>query len=349
MSAFNDPGQLARRPAARRPQSRCLSASLLLVLIGPVASAQASGGELVTHLALLELQIDDVHDDLASRLGVALRREVLARPGHSLSDARVSLEQLSLVHDCEAGQTSCLGLIAHQLGVSGLIYGQLENEGRGAYCELKLFDVATQSVKRTARTMFALREVSGADLDRKAAELIEQLLAAAAVAPTEAPPLAPGAVPEPSLGETSGGDGLSGKRVAGYALLGGAALSVGLSVLAFVEIDRSENNQSYDRYRRTIGSTDPKVEDVCDEAAADHSHGLDASSFSEVKSECTTGRTYEVLQFVFLGAAAISGGLSAYFLLSEDGTPERKTALQALPVQPIIRGNSAELRARFAF
>lgn len=346
MSAFNELGPRARRPALRRAPAAAPTLSLLLALIVPVASAEASEGELVRHLALLELQIEGVHDDLASRLGAALRREVLARPGHTLSDARVSLEQLSLVQDCDASQIGCLDRIAERIGVGGLIYGKLSNEQRGAYCELMLFDAATQSVKRTAHSMFALREVSSADLDRKAAELIDRLLEPVAEAPSPAP-VAP--APVPRLDDASQDEGLSGKQVAGYALLGGAALSVGLSVLAFVEIDRSENNESYDRYRRTIGTTEPTVEDVCDEAAADRSHGLDPESFGEVKSECTTGRTYEVLQFVFLGAAAISGGLSAYFLLSEDAAPERKTVLHDLPVQPIIRAHAAELRARIAF
>lgn len=322
---------------------------LLLALACPAASARASEGELVTHLALLELQTDGVHDDLASRLSAALRREVLAKPGHSLSEARVSLEQLSLVQDCDAGQASCLGRIAEQIGVDSLIYGRLSNQGRGAFCELKLFDAVTHGVKRTAHALFALREVSSAEVDRRAAELVEQLLAPVAGEGMSPQPVLPAPMPENQLRETSQAEGLSGKQVAGYALLGGAALSVGLSVLALVEIDRSESNASYDRYRRTVGSTDPTVEDVCDEAAADRSHGLDAESFNEVKSECTTGRTYEVLQFVFLGAAAISGGLSAYFLLSEEGRPERKTALHDLPLRPIIRAHAAELRARIVF
>jgi hypothetical protein len=89
---------------------------------------------------------------------------------------------------------------------------------------------------------------------------------------------------------------------------------------------------------------------VCDEAANDRAHGLSSKSFSEVKSECSTGRTFEVLQFVFLGAAAVTGGLSAYLLLT-DG-PERKSSalLDALPIHPVVRGtNAAELRARIRF
>ena len=309
--------------------------------------AHASEGEVVHHLALFEIAGDGVHDDLARQLGSALREAVSKTPGHSLTDARVSLEQLSLVHDCDPEQLVCLGKIAKQLGVEGFIFGQLESEGNGAYAKLKLFDAPTQTIKRSAQVMFALRDASEGDIQRKADGLVAQLVGNAP-ASFEAVAAQPAGVNT----ATDESPGISGKRVAGYALLGGAALSVGLSVLAFVSIEQAESNENLEHYRRAVGKMDPNVEDACDEASENHAHGLGSDAFADVKDQCSTGRTFEVLQYVFLGAAAVSGGLGAYFLLSDDGSRERRTQslLDNLPVRPIIRStNSAELRAKLKF
>jgi hypothetical protein len=316
--------------------------------------ARASEGEVVAHLALFEINSDGVHDDLARQLSDALRREVLAMPGFQLSDARVSLEQLSLVHDCDTAELPCLGKIARQLGVGGFIFGQLQNEGSGAYAEVRFFDAGSQTIKRISRVMFAQRGVSESDVARKARVSISQLLGPEQAPSSETPSARPmpevmAPTPAETAAEADASSGVSTQAVAGYALLGGAALSVGLSVFAFVEIDRAQSNESFDRYRRAVGKADPMVKDVCDEAANDRKHGLDTQSFSEVKSECSTGRTFEVLQFVFLGAAAVSGGLSAYLLLSNDGERKPSAFLDALPIHPVVRRNAAELRAKFHF
>jgi hypothetical protein len=345
------------RPTARaRTVAIIASLALASAIIAHSERAHASEGEVVTHLALFEINSDGVHDELARQLSDALRKEVLATPGHQLSDARVSLEQLSLVHDCDTAELACLGKIARQLGVGGFIYGQMQAEGNGAYAEVRLFDAGTQSVKHVSRMMFAQRDASEVDVSRKARIIVAQLLesgqapASEQAAPQSVPEVtAP--TPEQTALDAQASSGISAQSVAGYALLGGAALSVGLSVLAFVEIDRAKSNGQYDDYRRAVGRTAPTVKDVCDEAANDRRHGLDAKSFSEVKSECSTGRTFEVLQFVFLGAAAVTGGLSAFLLLSDDTGSERKSSalMDALPIHPVVRRNSAELRARIRF
>jgi hypothetical protein len=265
----------------------CAGLSLLIALAALAQPAAASEGEVVTHLALFEINSDGVHDELARQLSDALRREVLAIPGHQLSDARVSLEQLSLVHDCDTAELSCLGKIARQLGVGGFIFGQMQSEGSGAYAEVRLFDASSQTIKRTSRAMFAQRGVSESDVSRKAQLVVSQLLGPEPVPVNEMPSARPipevtAPTPAETAAEAEASSGVSTQAVAGYALLGGAALSVGLSVLAFVEIDRAQSNANFDRYRRAVGNADPRVKDVCDEAARDRTHGLEARSFSEV-------------------------------------------------------------------
>jgi hypothetical protein len=344
---------------------RCsrLATSLLstLAIVSSLAclgetSARASDGELVKHVAVLELGSDGVHDGLARKLGDALRRELAATAGYRVSDARVSLEQLSLVQDCDPEQEGCLARIAKQLGVGVLIHGTLSNEGSGALAKLSLFEHASQSAQHSAQTMFAQREVSDEDVARRATALLDELLGRPGSAPAPVPPVPAGVAgdtnlpnPEPVAAESSG---LSTRRVAGYALLGGAGVSVGLAVLAFIEIDRAQGNENFQQYRLAVGANRPMTEDVCDEAEANKPYGLDSRRFEEVKSECSAGRTFEVLQFVFLGAAAVTGGLSAYFLLGEEdsssGERKRISAID-FPVQPVVRRHSAELRARLKF
>ncbi|HKU39235.1 MAG TPA: hypothetical protein VJR89_13835 [Polyangiales bacterium] len=322
--------------------------ALCVCLSAVCATARASDGEVVHHLALFEIASDGVHDDLARDLGTALREAVRATPGHQLTEARVSLEQLSLVHDCDPQELSCLGRIANKLGVEGFIFGQLENQGSGAYAKLELFDASSGSIRRTAQVTFAVRDVGDGEVQSKADTLVAQLLSDPAATLPQPTSVEPVSLDNVAVLEADGG--MSSKRVAGYALLGGAALSVGLSVLAFVQIDRAQTNESLDLYRRAVGKMDPNVEDACDEAEQNKQHGLNSERFAEVKDQCSTGRTFEVLQFVFLGAAAVSGGLSAYFLLSDDGREQRPRArLDNLPLRPIIRHNAAELRAKFRF
>jgi hypothetical protein len=63
----------------------------------------------------------------------------------------------------------------------------------------------------------------------------------------------------------------------------------------------------------------PEVNDVC--KAADigltyEPQGFDGADVPAVRDLCSTGDTVEVLQYVFLGTAIVSGGLGVYLLLS---------------------------------
>jgi hypothetical protein len=147
-------------------------------------------------------------------------------------------------------------------------------------------------------------------------------------------------------------DGLSARKFAGYVLLGGAAASVGLSVLSFVQVDRAANNASFQDYRTLVGASNSKIKDVCDEASAGKNYGQSADSFRQVKSSCSSGTTFEVLQYVFIGGALVTGGLGAFLLFGGGGDASEKaraTGLRTLTLHPSIGRGGASINARMRF
>jgi hypothetical protein len=148
-------------------------------------------------------------------------------------------------------------------------------------------------------------------------------------------------------------NGLSARKFAGYVLLGGAAASVGLSVLSFVQVDRAANNASFQDYRSAVGAQNAAVKDVCDEASANKRYNLSADGLRQVKSSCSTGTTFEVLQYVFIGSALVTGGLATFLLFGGGGSSSKEkaqaTGLRTLTLHPSVGRGGASLNARMRF
>jgi hypothetical protein len=308
-----------------------------------------------TRLAVLQLDSDAVHDPTARALTDDLRAVFRARDGVALNVTPISLQQLSAAHDCDSAQSACLNEIATDLDVDVLVFGNVTTESGGEVVHLHRFEVASAEVKSSALATLAQREPAPEDIDRKAHELVSDLYE---LTPARSPfarsqlaaplPHSTVAPPQPGALQLKAADqGISGREVAGYALLGGAMLSTGLSVFSFVEIDRSQRNDNFDRYRRAVGQLRPSVRDVCDEAASGQSYGLGSADFAKVKSNCSTGRTFEVLQYVFIGSAVISSGLSAFLLFG--AAPRVKFGDAQVTLHPNVgkRGGSVDARFRF--
>jgi hypothetical protein len=176
------------------------------------------------------------------------------------------------------------------------------------------------------------------EIDQAASDLLAHLFSDA-----PAPPLRR---PLPALQPTAASSGLGAREITGYALLGAAVLSSGMALVSFAQIDRAEHSSSFEDYRRAVGQMRPNVRDVCDEVASGHRYGLQAAAFGHVKNDCAAGRTFDVLQYVFIGSAVLAGGVSAYLLLAQ---PLERVRLGAasLQLQPTTRG--AALSARIVF
>ncbi len=331
-------------------------------------SAYARAEDHAERVAVLTLADDAVDESVSSAITAALRDAIKSTKDYALSDAHVSLDQLSMANDCDPGNPACLRRIAKSLSVDGLVYGSFGGKDKARlFVEIKYFDRAAPATQKRATYSFVSASPSEQDMHHAAQGLIADLLglAAPSVAPvanddvSEAPPWpddsaktkpkARGSV-EPEYHEQASTHGMSGRRIAAYSLLGVAIASVGLSALSFVEIDKANADPTLYDYRLAVGVQNPMATDACAEADANKSYHLSPANFATVKSRCSTGSTFQVLQFVFLGAAVVSGGASAYLFLTDDSANrDRAGRRSAFALQPVVGRGSASLSARLRF
>jgi hypothetical protein len=149
-------------------------------------------------------------------------------------------------------------------------------------------------------------------------------------------PLAPTVEPEPQ-DEASSNDWL------GYTLLGVAAISTGLMVYSWKEIDAARDNATFREYREAVGRANngDSVDDVCAEADAGEAYGL-GQRLENVRGACSRGVTFEILQWVFIGTALVSAGIGTYVLLDDDGEPDSARA----SLVPVVGKDDAGLKLR---
>jgi hypothetical protein len=205
--------------------------------------------------------------------------------------------------------------------------------------------VHSGSVDRTALVSFTSREVETAERDRGARKLVDTLATGRSVAASPLP------APEPAAEQPKAASSESNpaQRIAAYALLAGSVISAGMAVVSFVEVRGAQRDPQYANYRLAVGDSNPSVHDVCSEADAGRRYGLDATAFHDVKSSCRTGKTFEVLQFVFIGGALLTGGLATYLLVDDASQERESTAGLQFKLMPNIGRRSVSLSARLRF
>jgi hypothetical protein len=344
-------------------------------------------------LGLMQLESDAVHDDkVAPQLMSELRDALPKRTDYEFVDTHVNLTQLSLAEDCSVFELSCLAAISERLNLDGFLFGKLtHDDGEVPMASFRRFDRAKGTILSTAIISFGSDAFSQERMQAEVYQLLNKLLGpspkqaqavASVVTPAPAPAATPAAAPaEPQTPPPSveaekpatvaaptpaptneslvlneklqPSDGLSARKFAGFVLLGGAAASVGLSVLSFVQVDRAANNGAFQDYRVAVGMKNANVKDVCDEARADKAYGQSADSLRQVKSSCSSGSTFEVLQYVFIGSALVTGGLATFLLFGGGGGDTKDkasaTGLRTLTLHPSIGRGGASLNARVRF
>lgn len=296
-------------------------------------------------VAVLGLSSETQDEELARALTDKLRAKAAGSPQWTLSATGASLDQMMMVHDCESVDTDCLAKVASGLDVEQLIYGKLvRTPTTGALqAEVNLYAPAD------ARTASADITDPKA-LDAIAADLVRQLSVAPEPVPAEAAPVAAApeeAEPEQEEAPESDASPRSLKWL-GYTLVGVSIASVGVAVYSWVRIGSATDNAAFELYRRQAGALDPMVSDVCASADAGQRFGVDEATFVEVRDQCSAGETFEVLQYVFLGAAVVSGGVGAYILLTDDASASASTPSR-LALRPMVGTRSASLTASLAF
>jgi hypothetical protein len=163
-------------------------------------------------------------------------------------------------------------------------------------------------------------------------------------APEQAPEFALTPGPEP---ESSG-------SVAwlGYTLLGvGVASLAGWGVSMYM-VGQTNKDDTFVAYKNAFPET---ADDVCDLADSnDTARGqITGAQLSEVKSLCSRGRTFNLLQWVFLGAGVLTTSVGTFILVSESGGSEEqmqaKAARPVLTLSPQFGQRSFELQTTLRF
>lgn len=140
----------------------------------------------------------------------------------------------------------------------------------------------------------------------------------------------------------------------GYSLLGVSALSLFGTAVSWTVINNINENPQFRAYsnrvylgneRREAGIA--PVTDVCEEALVNGSPY--STDLGDIQDMCRDGRTFEVLQWVFLGMAAISGGVGTYVLVDGVDTFGSSSTGPSLALRPRVGLNSAHVDAQLRF
>lgn len=325
-----------------------LIAVVLWVSASPVSAQGRS-------LAVLGLASESPNDATAAALTDALRAEAESLGAYKVASGRPALSQMTMAQDCEITEGSCRKAIGSALGVEHMLYGSLgASTSGGRDAEVHLFTASSgddvvarrtipegSSLAEHARAL--LRELRGEKLPPPAAEEEPALIAPVEEAPEE--PVVEDEVEEPAepARETA-----SSNDWLGYSLLGVAAVSTGLTVFSWLQISDAANDKEYNNYRRAVGLMNPGADDVCAEADVGTLYMQNPATVTAARNACSKGQTFEILQYVFLGAAVASAGFGVYFLLDDEAS-ESAARGQTLALRPAVGPESAELSLRLRY
>ncbi|MCB9621301.1 MAG: PEGA domain-containing protein [Sandaracinus sp.] len=107
-------------------------ASLLLAFVSLPVAAQD------TSLIVLGIRSVEGDEELARDLTGALRQAASQVPGVQVSQADVTLTQMSMVHGCDEPDAACMAEIAGELQQKRIIYGTVRRTGAGAQYDFAL-------------------------------------------------------------------------------------------------------------------------------------------------------------------------------------------------------------------
>jgi hypothetical protein len=331
------------------------AAMLCALALAPCRSARAE-----YRLGILQLEREDTKDDpLMASFMQALRTALGERKDFTIVDTHVSLTQLSVAQDCDTEEAACLTRIARGLEIDGFIFGKWSLVGGNPVATVRRYDTHAAAVNASALANFVSRDANDAAVRGEVQKLVSALLGPApratevAAKPAAKPHELPELAEEPTPAAVDDGSGIDPRKVTAYVLAGLAVASAAMAVVSFVQVDSASHDKQFENYRLAVGQSNAQARDVCDEASAGRAYGLNDTNFGKVKSACSRGSTFEVLQFVFIGGAVVSAGVAALlFATSGSDSDEAPPAASRLRLQPMaaIGGRGATgLSAQLSF
>ncbi len=161
---------------------------------------------------------------------------------------------------------------------------------------------------------------------------------------------------EVSLSVTLGAVGSGGSvNWLAVGLLGGGVVAGGLTVFSWITMNNINHDADFQDYRHAVPD---KITDVCANLSAGPYGLMPADRFRHVQSECSQANAFQVLQYIFLGAAIAGLGAGTYLLVkggSHDNGQETPNAsaqgegLRLLAVNPSVGPGGASLSATLSF
>jgi len=186
----------------------------------------------------------------------------------------------------------------------------------------------------TQRFSISAAEQSSVDINLEPFEETPLEAPADAVAGTEVP-------------EETGGSSL---RWLGFTLIGvGAASAIAWGTSMYMIEFKYNRDPSYQTFRDSYRN---QSVDACDEALKGNPGGLDAQQLSQFQGQCNTARTFQTLQWVFLGAAVVAAGAGTYVLVNESGDAEvaqARSKRSQFAFTPLVDRRSIAVQATLRF
>lgn len=298
-------------------------------------------------LAILGVASEEGDDALAADVTAALRAEAENDGSIKLSSSRASLSQMTMLQDCDITESDCRTRVGKAVDADQVLYGGLRRAGgRNHEVEVHLF--TTDDGKETvARRAVPGGDTSDAALAVHARALLAALRGEGEVVPsplparddgpppvaTVTPDVAPLERAETDTSEPPPASEPSSNDWLGYTLLGTAAVSAGLTVFSWTQIKAAETDDSFVAYGEAVYVQDPTIKDVCEQADAGFRYGVNPQTVAGARGACDKGQTFDVLQYVFLGATLVSAGFGAYFLLDDDGEDDAGSGARDVSVR----------------
>ena len=141
-------------------------------------------------------------------------------------------------------------------------------------------------------------------------------------------------------------------RWLGYTLIGVGGASLVGAVVSMIVIGNVNGDPIFKKYRAAAGAA---VSDICAEADQGKmfgdgiTTGLTAAQVTDVKGMCGTGGTFEVLQWVFLATAVVSGGIGTYLLVTAKDGEQAANDQPRFALSPSLGRRSLAIAATLRF
>jgi hypothetical protein len=138
----------------------------------------------------------------------------------------------------------------------------------------------------------------------------------------------------------------------GYSLIGvGAASAIAWGASMYMIEFNYNQNKTYQGYVQHYRN---QTQDACDEALKNNNanDSLSPAELSDFQGRCRTGRTFQTLQWVFLGVAVVSAGVGTYVLITDSSSPDQAQARlrqRRFTLEPMVDRRTLAVQATLHF